>query len=107
MINKKVLSLSLLAGSLALSSAAFASADHGMYVGGALGYSASDYTASNQGVNSGIPHTFSFDGGDGITKNIAGSKKADEDNTGLGGRIFAGYQINKYFGVEGGYTQYV
>jgi len=27
-------------------------------------------------------------------------------NTGIGARIFAGYQLNPYFGLEGGYTYY-
>jgi len=35
--------------------------------------------------------------------NIAGART---DDTGIGGRLYAGYQFNPYFAVEAGYTQY-
>ena len=51
--------------------------DKGVYIGGQLGYSDSDFG------------------------NIYNSR-----NGGIGGRVYLGYQFNKYFALEGGYTRF-
>lgn len=77
MSTKKLLMTSILAGAVALSISATASAAaNGAYVGGQIGLANTNYNHTTM------------------------------DNSGLAGRIFGGYQFNQYFATELGYTQF-
>lgn len=80
MLKRKLLVSAILA---TLSSATLAAAP-GFYVGGQLGWSKADYAASD------------------YVDLTAGSV----DNTGMGGRLSAGYQFNQNWAAELGYTKY-
>lgn len=60
----------------------------GWYAGGQIGWGDTHYSSDDFSANYPINNTGTI------------------DVTGLAGRIFAGYQINNYFGVELGYTQF-
>ncbi|CAM4431346.1 MAG: Outer membrane protein A [Legionellaceae bacterium] len=81
MLKRKLLVSAILA---TLSSAALAAAP-GFYVGGQLGWSKADYSASDLSA----PYSV-----------------GDVKNSGLGGRISAGYQFNQNWAAELGYTKY-
>lgn len=83
MLKRKLLVSAILA---TLSSATLAAAP-GFYVGGQLGWSKADYSTSDLSVPSVITNT-------GV------------DNSGLGGRLSAGYQFNQNWAAELGYTKY-
>lgn len=59
----------------------------GAYAGIGLGYSQLETSTSNLSVDGATVHNSS-------------------DRGGLGGRLFGGYNFNKYFGLEGAYTTY-
>lgn len=81
--NKIAAAVVLAAGSL-LSMTASA-AVNGFYAGAQMGYADTGYTAHNLGL----------DGTD-----------ASVDSNGIAGGVFAGYQLNPYFAVQGGYTKF-
>ena len=74
-----------LAGLLNLANAA----TPGTYVGAGLGYSRLE--TPNQNI---------------VSEPVPAGVTQSHNRGGLGGRLFVGYNFNKYFGVEGGYTQY-
>lgn len=100
MVNTKaLLSLTLISG-LILSAPLFAQ-KNGFYAGGQLGYSDTNNTPDLP--NSSKPPISMVNG-----KPVGFNAYADEssDENGLGGRLYAGYQFNKYLALESGYTHY-
>ncbi len=53
-----------------------------------------------------LPAVGSIVNNDEITATSASFTQQDVDDTGLAGRLYAGYQFNPYFAMEAGYTQF-
>ena len=80
-------------------------AKNSFYFGGQLGYSDSDYSASNQNlVNADV--SFVDNTGSRLISTPLGTAKTSTDQDHLGGRVYLGYQFNKHFALESGYTQF-
>jgi opacity protein-like surface antigen len=85
--------------SFLLANSAFAQ-DNGFYTGILLGQSKIDSTVSNQKVK-----TAPVLNSNSNTK-VSGPAQPSIDNDGFAGRAYVGYNFNRYFAIEGGYTQY-
>ncbi|MBB71380.1 MAG: hypothetical protein CMF50_03180 [Legionellales bacterium] len=89
--------LPAVAVSCVLATSAYAT-PNGFYAGGQLGYSDSDYTAASQGLKS-----VSLNG---TSTQVSGPANTKTEKDHLGGRLYTGYQFNKYLGAELGFTDY-
>jgi len=70
----------------------------GFYLGGQLGETNTHNKQQNLQTGNlfpGIPFLFN-----------QGTTLVNANNTGVGGRIFMGYNVNSYFGIESGYTHF-
>lgn len=85
---KKIVSLSLALISLACFSSLALAAKPGAYVGGGLGF-------SKQRTKN-----------DSLIPNSSLTTTSKPDSYGLGEQLFVGYNINEYFGVQGGFAHY-
>ncbi|MBY0544398.1 MAG: porin family protein [Gammaproteobacteria bacterium] len=96
-INKAVL---LAVSALGLCSSVYA-ADNGLYAGAQLGYANIDNSVSSLDVSS---TPLNINGH--YVGQVSGFKNPSVDNGDIGGRAYLGYQFNRYFSLEAGYTQY-
>lgn len=98
MIKKTIISTAISTTlMLTFSTIAFASAN-GFYVGGQLGAANIDNTASSLGADKADIT--------GSTGQIAGPNSVEVDNGDWGGRIYGGYQFNKYLALETGLSAF-
>lgn len=75
--------------------------DNGFYTGILLGQSKIDTTVANQKVQSAPVQNSTSN-----TTKVSGPAKPSIDNDGFAGRAYVGYNFNRFFAIEGGYTQY-
>ncbi len=99
--NKRIL---FTAAAVLLSSSAYA-ANNGLYVGGQVGYGSNNSSASSLNADS-TTLTYNAPYMSTRVQNIQAPAKVDVDNDGIAGRVYLGYQFNKYLSLETGYTQY-
>ncbi len=105
-MNKFLMGLTLSTATLVATSGALAasttapsnSTGAGAYIGGQLGY-----TKMNEGKGF---RSSAKTIGSTVENGTKTGTKSIKDNGGLGGRVFAGYQFNRNFAVEGGFTKY-
>lgn len=99
MNNKHLLTLTVSTFAIMAYSSLYAD-NHGFYTGIQLGQSKLDASASSLKVKD-IPYLVN-----GSQELAQGPSKVKVNNDGFAGRGYLGYELSKYFSLEGGYTQY-